>query len=127
MNGSSDPEPWDVDYVNEEFAGSVPTIDQADRHRHIQSFAEALSISDTQAVEGDILSPSSPRSPPQPSLDAIDGDPPPTTWKYGPDNGVLSSGSQSGRGRVEKLVAASDFAVSLPFILCFEAGLTFPL
>ena len=80
-------------------------------HRHIQAFARALSISDAPVIEGD-ASPGSPRSP---SL-SLKPNEQPTTFKYGPDNGVmLGAGDDRAnanvRGeRVEKLTATSDFA-----------------
>ena len=81
-------------------------------YRHVQAFIKALSLSDSQVIDGDILSPTSPRSPPPPiSLDGSTGLQP-STWKYGPDNGILSGGMQTGKARVEKLTATSDFAVS---------------
>lgn len=82
--------------------------------RHVQAFAQALIISDNQAIENDLLSPTSPRSPPVPldSGKAHELRAPPT-WKYGPDNGVLS-----GQERVEKLTATSDFAVCIIIAVC---------
>jgi hypothetical protein len=85
--------------------------------RHIKAFAAALAYSD-QPIEGD-HSPVTPRSPRSPPVHLADKVP---TWRYGPDNGSLASGSGSGGsgqsqgqsiGRIEKLAATSDFAVGL--------------
>lgn len=91
------------------------------RCRHVQAFTRALDFNDTAAHDLGDVSPSSPRSPPaplSPSESTADKNKlqVPEKWKYGPDNGALSSGSgdyrDSGKERVEKLAATSDFAVS---------------
>jgi len=75
----------------------------------MQAFARALSLSDTAPIEGDI-SPSSPRSPPV-GLDRQH------RWNHGPDHAAFGGshgglGDNGAGGRVEKLTATSDFAVS---------------
>jgi hypothetical protein len=96
--------------------------------RHIKAFAAALAYSD-QPIEGD-HSPVTPRSPRSPPVHLADKVP---TWRYGPDNGSLASGSGSGTGgqnqgqsigRIEKLAATSDFAVGLAAKLHFCCDLS---
>lgn len=82
--------------------------------RHVQAFAHALTLSDHTLLDNEVLSPSSPRSPSVP-LDSPNEQIPRNgslrnggngeRWKFGPDN-------IEGGGRVEKLTATSDFAVS---------------
>ncbi|KAK8849542.1 hypothetical protein IAR55_004877 [Kwoniella newhampshirensis] len=92
---------WSATYVDED---------------HLKAFAQGLSLSDAQQLEGE-QSPFSPRSPAVPadspgipSTNAESRNGAPGTWKYGPDNGSLGGSGEMGMERVEKLTATSDFA-----------------
>lgn len=87
---------------------------------HLKAFAQALSYNDVQPLDGD-SSPLSPRPlslpPESPRLSTASLKPPASTWNYGPDDGAQRSGRDT-EGRVEKLTATSDFAVSINTIVC---------
>ncbi|WVQ96097.1 hypothetical protein IAU59_003199 [Kwoniella sp. CBS 9459] len=101
--------PYVPSLLNEEYADED----------HLKAFAQALSMSDAIQLEGE-ASPLSPRSPPvpvdSPGVGTSSNSRGHSTWKYGPDNGSLASGSAGGlmadynQERVEKLTATSDFA-----------------
>jgi hypothetical protein len=80
--------------------------------RHTRAFARALALSDTAPLEGDV-SPSSPRSPPL-GLDRENSGKSQHRWQQGADFGDSQGGlgDHERLGRVEKLTATSDFAVS---------------